>query len=750
MNFLDPLGQQNSGTGGRQPSAAITVFQLPMRKMCLWLSLNLLLFSSQSAAAETRLEFQRDIEPVLTKAGCNSGACHGSFQGRGGLRLSLLGYDPVADHETLFLSGRGRRVNTATPEESLILRKAAARIPHGGGQRLPPDSEGFRLLRDYITQGLIRPTASDPLLQTLTVVPEKISLGIGDKSSLKVRARWTDGVERDVTVLSLFDAQNRQIVEIDSRGMVTPLQPGLSAVTARFGGQVAVVPIAVPYGAASPLNDFAPHNPIDQFAATVWQQLGIAPAGLADDSEFLRRVYLDLIGVLPTAQEVRAFTADQSSDKRKRIVDDLLERPEYVDLWSLRYSDLFRVHSRFLDDKGVASFRGWIRQSVRENKPLTQWATELLVAQGNLFTSGPVAYYFVDDKPEELAETTAQVFLGIRLQCAKCHHHPNEVWGQDDYYGLAAFFTRVVKKDTLDQGRFGGARAVRPVSHDVPGRQLAVAAPAKVLGQRQPAVLAVPDDIRRDLAIWITARDNPYFARNFANRYWGWLIGRGLVEPVDDQRATNPPSHPELLAFLERELIESNYDPKHLIRLVCQSAVYQRACELTPTRDADGMLLTHRVPRRLPAELLLDAVNQVCGTHEGFAGMPEATRATELPDPSVPSHFLTTFGRPLRNSPCDCARSSLPDLGQALLMLNSPSLHDKLKHPEGRLAKFVEANRTDDEMMDDVYLAAFARLPLPDERLAIRDLLSGQTVKAEFWQDLMWTLINSAEFAFQH
>lgn len=709
-----------------------------------------LILSVASASAQTAIEFQRDIEPVLTKAGCNSGACHGSFQGRGGLRLSLLGYDAAADYETLFLSARGRRVNTGSPQDSLMLRKAAARIPHGGGQRLAADSAEFQLIANYIAQGLIRPTASDALLEKLTVVPEKMSLDKSDRASLKVMARWSDGVEREVTSLALFDTVNRQMLQVDARGNVTANESGLSAVTVRFGGQVAVVPVAISHGASMPLNDFTPLNPIDQFAATTWQQVGVVPAGLADDYEFLRRVFVDLIGVLPTAEEVLAFAADASHDKRKKVIDQLLERPEYVDLWSLRYSDLFRVHSRFLDDKGVASFRGWIRQSVRENKPLTQWATELLVAQGNLFTTGPVAYYFVDEKPEELAETTAQVFLGIRLQCAKCHHHPNEVWGQDDYYGLAAFFTRVVKKDTLDQGRFGGARAIRPVSQDVPSRQLAVAAPAKVLGQRQPAVLAVPDDIRRDLATWITARDNPFFARNFANRYWGWLIGRGLVEPVDDQRATNPPSHPQLLDFLERELVESNYDPKHLIRLICQSAVYQRASELTPVRDADGMLLTHRVPRRFTAEVLLDAVNQVCGTNEGFTGMPETTRATQLPDPSVPSHFLTTFGRPLRNSPCDCARSSQPDLGQALLLLNSPSLHDKLKHADGRLAKLMAASKPDDETMDQLYLSAFARLPSSDERHAVHELLAGTTEKAEFWQDLLWTLINSAEFTFQH
>ncbi len=666
------------------------------------------------------------------------------------MTLSLLGYDPAIDYETLFLAGRGRRVSTGSPDESLILRKASGRMPHGGGLRLRPETEGYRLLREFVVQGLARPTSADPTLVELTVTPSELLLGLGATAALKVSARWSDGVIRDVTRWTLFDSQNRQTVEIDAQGTVFPQKTGLSAVTARFSGLVAAVPVTIPYGPAVPGANFEPHNSIDQFALASWQKLGVQPAGTASDSDFLRRVSLDLIGALPTPDEVRAFLADPAPDKRSRVVDQLLERPEYVDLWSLRWSDLLRVHSRFLGDKGVASFRGWIRQAVRDNKPLDQWVQELLVSQGNLFTSGPVAYYFVDEKPEELAETTAQVFLGVRLQCTKCHHHPNEVWTQGDYYGLAAFFTRLEKKDTLDQGRFGGARSIRPVLQDMPNRPLAVPAKAKLLGQVKPLETAASEDIRRELAAWITARDNPFFARNFANRYWAWMFGRGLVEPVDDLRATNPPSHPELLAYLEKEFRDHGNDPKHLLRQICKSSVYQRAAELTPSRDQDGMLLTHRVPRRLSAEVLLDAVNQACGTSEGFTGLPEATRAAELPDPTVPSHFLTTFGRPVRNSPCDCSRSSLPDLSQALLLLNSPTLHGKLTHPQSRLALLLAANKTDDEIQNELYLAALSRLPTDEERQTIRDLLATAAAKPEAWQDLLWTLINSPEFAYQH
>lgn len=694
--------------------------------------------------------FARDVVPAMTKSGCNIGACHGSFQGRGGMQLSLLGYDPIADYETLFLTGRGRRVNTSSPAESLLLRKASGAMPHGGGLRMRPDTEAYRILHDYIANGLARPTVADPVVVEIVVSPKTLTLAPGATANLNVSARWSDGEVRDVTKWALFDSQNRQTVEIDGAGLVTPQRPGLSAVTAKFSGQVAAVPVSIPYGAPTTLADFQPLNRVDEFAVASWRQLGATPAPAASDAEYLRRVYLDLIGLLPTPEEVRAFVTDSSPDKRLSVVDKLLERPEYVDLWTLRYSDLLRVHTRFLGDKGVASFRGWIRQSVRDNKPLDQWVKELVVSQGNLFTNGPVAFYFVDEKPEELAETTAQVFLGIRLQCTKCHHHPNEVWSQNDYYGLAAFFTRLEKKDTNDQGRFGGSRSLRPVEKDMPNRQLTMAAKPKVLGRDVPAELTSPADIRRDLATWLTARDNPFLARNFANRYWAWLIGRGLVEPVDDMRATNPPSHPELLSYLEREFIEHNYDPKHLIRLICKSAVYQRAAELTPARDQDGMLLTHRVPRRLPAEVFLDVINQACGTNEGFTGLPETVRAAELPDPTVPSHFLTTFGRPIRNSPCECARGSQPDLSQALLLLNSPTLHGKLTHAEGRLTKLLAAGKNDDELTDDLYLATLSRLPTSEERQTIRELLATAPAKLEVWQDVLWTLLNSAEFAFQH
>jgi hypothetical protein len=373
--------------------------------------------------------------------------------------------------------------------------------------------------------------------------------------------------------------------------------------------------------------------------------------------------------------------------------------------------------------------------------------SELLTAQGNLFTNGPVAYFIVDQKPEELAETTAQLFLGVRLQCARCHHHPFEAWGQEDYYGLAAFFTRIELRDNGDKGRFGGMQSLRPVAQAT--RPLLVAARPRLLGAAQ----AAPDtagDLRQTLADWLTRADNPYFARNLANRYWAYLTGRGLVEPIDDLRATNPASHPELLDALARDLVEHRFDVKHLLRTICNSRVYQLRAEIAPERDKNGALLTHRVPRRIPAEVLLDAVNQAAGHVETFSGTPPGTRAIALPDPSIPSSFLTVFGRPQRNSPCECARDSSPDLLQALHLVNNTALQGKIANPQGRVARLLAQKRTDAVIAEELYLATLSRPPTASETTTIRELLADAPSRQEGWEDVLWTLLNSPEFAFNH
>ena len=774
----------------RSPSA--TIFGLAAALLC----------AAANAADPTRervdpaprstaqpLNFTRDVVPVLTKSGCNAGACHGSFQGRGGLQLSLLGFDAPFDYEVLTKASRGRRVNAALPDHSLLLLKATATVPHGGGQRITPDSEAASILRDWLAAGMPGPQSNDLAGLQIKVEPPEAVLShagaVGADTSgkdpaagvpLRVVASFADGSSRDVTPWALFDIRDKTIAEVSREGIVSAQRPGKTAVTVRYLGQVASVSVSVPYGPPSEFA-FPAQNFLDELAALEWKHLGVQPAPLADDATFLRRVFLDLIGTLPTPEESRKFLADTTPNKRAAVIDQLLERPEYVDYWSLKWGDLLRAHRRYVGDKGLASFNGWIRQSVRENKPLDAMTRELLTAQGNLFTNGPVAYFFIDEKVEDLAETTSQVFLGVRLQCTKCHHHPNEVWSQQDYYGLAAFFSKLEAKDSGQLGsRFGGPKSIRPSAKENPNRkpQMAVAPrvfgepPVEASGGRQPpdsatsvtpstssvsTVSVLPEeplDPRQKLADWITHRDNPFFARNFANRAWASLFGFGLVEPVDDMRATNPASLPRVLDALAQDFAAHGFDSKHLLRTICNSRVYQLAPEINPQRDADGLLFTHRGPRRLSAEVLLDAINQVTGNTENFVGQPAGTRAIALPDQTIVSQFLTTFGRPLRNSPCECARGSNSDLSQALLLANSPALHEKIIAPTGYLAERIKAGRSDDEVTDELYLGAFSRLPNDDERLAIRETIAAGPSREEAWQDIAWALLNCSEFVFNH
>ena len=710
------------------------------------------------ALAATRdpatLSFHRDVIPVLTKSGCNAGRCHGSFQGRGGLRLSLLGFDPDADYDALLKQHRGRRISPAAPEQSLLLRKATAMVPHGGGRRFDLDSPAYRILRDYIAGGVSSANGS-AVITRIQVEPARMIVQTEQSQPLRVQAFWNDGVERDVTEWALYDTSNESLAEVSTSGVLTARNPGKAAVVVRYLGQVATVEVVIPFATAATPLEHPRRNFIDELVAADWQVMQVRSAGMASDAEFLRRVSLDLTGTLPTADEARQFLAATDVGKRERLIDELLERPAYVDYWALKWSDLLRAHRRYLGDRGLESFTGWIRRAVRENRPVDQLTRELLTGQGNLFTTGPAAFYFVDEQPADLAETTAQVFLGVRLQCARCHHHPFEVWSQEDYRGLAAYFTHLETKNLDPSGRFGGARILRVSDRPANSRRLP--------GDPQPRILGAPaspaptagtasstTDLRLELASWVAARDNPYFARNFVNRVWKHLFGRGLVEPVDDLRASNPASMPAVFDAIARDFCDHQFDMKHLLRTICRSAVYQQASESSRLLDQDGALFTHYIPRRVSAEVLLDAISQVTGSPESFPGLPNGTRAIALPDPTVESTFLMTFGRPDRSNACDCARRSQPDLSQTLTLINNSQLQNKIANDSGRLAKAVAANKSDDEIMDELYLATFSRLPTADERQAVRDLISGVKSRREAWEDVLWTLLNTAEFSFNH
>ena len=665
-------------------------------------------FSGLAATAKAGdLEFTRDVAPVLTKAGCNGGKCHGSFQGRGGLQLSLLGFNPAVDYEALVLEARGRRVTPSSPDQSLFLRKARLDVPHGGGKRLEVGSPGYEIFRAWINAGLPGPSENDPHVAKLEITPPEATLAAKEDVDLKVVAHWSDGQQRDVTRWALYESRDELIAEVTSEGHLQALKPGRTSVTVTYMGQVNAVTVTVPYAQIDDFPEFAGHNFIDELVAAEWKKVGVLPAELSSDYEFVRRLYLDLIGTLPKPEEIQAFVASTDPDKRSKLIDELLQRPEYVDYFTLRWGDLLRVHRRYVGDKGLWTFYGWLRKAVRENTPLDQLTRELLTAQGNLYTNGPVAFFYVDSKPEEFAETTAQIFLGVRLQCARCHHHPYEVWSQEDYYGLANFFTRIEVKDNGDGGRYGGAKLLRPVKNESrnmrPKMRLAPTALGHEVDPEQT------NDVRRELADWITSKDNPFFAKNFANRLWAHLMGRGLVHPVDDLRATNPPSHPDLMDALAAEFVRCGYDAKHILRLICNSRVYQLASEVAPPRDQGGAFYTHRVFRRMPAAVLLDAVNQATGTQESFQGLPPGTRAIELPDPAVQSYFLDAFGRSVRANPCECAQSTDPDLAQALHFINSSSVNDKITAKGGRVAQLLKEGKSNPQVIDNLYLATFGR-----------------------------------------
>ncbi|MEQ8791353.1 MAG: DUF1549 domain-containing protein [Pirellulaceae bacterium] len=693
-------------------------------------------------------DFLRDVMPVLNKAGCTGGKCHGSFQGRGGFQLSLFGFNPQLDYEALVKQARGRRLSLAAPDASLALRKPLGELPHGGGIRFREGEPAHRILRTWIARGAPDAADDDLHIERLEVTPSEVILQPGQHRDLHVTAHWSDGVVRDVTSWAIYEVREDKYAEASPAGRVEALEPGRTSITVVYMGAVAAIPVTVPYGQLSDTLDFPAANYIDEHVAREWSKLGIRPAALCDDTTFIRRVYLDVIGTMPRREQIESFTASTDENKRAKLIDQLLERGEYVDHWATKWGDLLRVHRRYVGDKGLWTFWGWLRQSMRENKPADELTRELLTSTGSLYSNGATAYYYVDQKPEELAETTSQLFLGVRLQCARCHHHPYEIWSQEDYYGLANFFTRIELKDNQDNGRYGGAKLLKPVTSENRDRRAKMRVEPKVFGHQVD--VEQTGDVRKLLADWITADDNPYFAKNIANRYWSYFLGRGLVEPVDDLRATNPASHPELLDALAADLVAHDYDVKHLIRTICNSRIYQLASEVTPTRDQDGMFYTHHRYQRLPAAVLLDAVNQATGVTESFDGLPAGTRAISLPDPAIPSYFLDSFGRSVRANPCECATSTAPDLSQALHLINSPDIDKKISSSGGRLARLLGEKKSDAAIVEELYFATLCRGPSEAETSRAVELVAAAPSKQIGFEDLFWTLLNSTEFVFNH
>jgi hypothetical protein len=720
--------------------------------------------SLDETASRRPLSFTNDVMPVLTKAGCNVGVCHAKAGGgQRGFQLSVLGFEPQDDFESLVKQGRGRRVSLAAPEQSLLVMKATGQVPHGGGVRIAIGSTGHKTLVEWLRQGAPFAVPNEPRLAAFTVEPARGFAKPRSTQPLRAVARYSDGTERDVTGEAVFESNDSAMAEVDGQGVVQVLdRAGKFSVMVRYQDRVAVFNASVPLGA--PIDSLPPtRNFIDELVFANLRELGIPPSPVCDDATFIRRVTLDICGRLPTQQEAAAFLASAAADKRDALVDDLLRTPEYADFFANKWTALLK--NRRDDASDIVSnfaFHAWVRDSLLANKPYDQFVRELLAATGEVLGNPPVALYKRVKEPKQQIEDVAQLFLGVRMQCAQCHHHPFERWSQDDYYSLAAFFAQVGRKPSATRGEdmIFHKRGTATATNIKSGVALAPAA----LGDKIPAI--PPDsDPRLALANWMASPTNPFFAKTLVNRYWKHFFQRGLIEPEDDIRDSNPPTNPELLAALEQRFIDSRYDLKALVRAITTSSAYQLSATPNEHNRDDRQNYSRYYPRRLQAEVLLDAIDSVAGTQTDFANLPAGTRAIALPDNSYnrSSAFLRVFGRPEAESVCECERVQSSSLAQSLHLLNAPDIKAKLSSATGRAERLAQdTQKPVEDKVRELYLVAFAREPRSEERLAavayLREPRAGADGKPlappqterENLQDLVWALMNTKEFLFNH
>jgi hypothetical protein len=697
------------------------------------------------------LHFARDVVPLLTRFGCNTGGCHGKASGQNGFKLSLFGFDPAFDYNAIVKEARGRRVFPAQPDASLILRKPSGAMPHGGGKRFGRDSDAYQVLRRWIQQGMPEGDAHAPTIQKLSILPPECVLARKAAQQVAVLAHYTDGSVRDVTRQAQYQSNETAIATVDDNGLIRTLdQSGEAAVMARYQGQVAVCRITAPL--ATTLASYPPFpavNYIDTLALAQWKKLGLVPSALCTDGEFIRRVYLDLCGKLPTADQVRAFLADTHADKRCRLIDQCLEDKDHAGYMALRWGSILRnaATKQGGSEPAAYAFHDWLRDSIARNVPYDQFVRGILTASGQWQDSPAINWLWQmrDDPLHQPTADTAQIFLGVRLQCAHCHHHPYERWSQDDYYGLAGFFARLGRKDFGEEPAFFIERQ-RTVDEVNPRTQQPLE--PKLLDG--PVLTLGPnDDPREKLVDWMARPDNPLFARALCNRMWSYLMGRGLVDPIDDMRETNPPSNPALLDALAKDFIAHKFDVRHLLRTICNSRVYQLSSEPNESNRADRQNFARYYSKRLVAEVLLDAVDQACGTQTDFNKVPPKTRAVDLPHEGFDSFFLDVFDRPSRSSGCECARGSDASLSQVLHLSNSSEIEEKMAAETGRIARLVQAKTPATKALEELFLSTLARLPTADEQHKIGAFLQNKELRPTL-EDVLWTILNSPEFLFNH
>jgi Protein of unknown function (DUF1549)/Protein of unknown function (DUF1553)/Bacterial Ig-like domain (group 2) len=712
--------------------------------------------------------FRNDVLPVMTKMGCNAGACHGAAAGKNGFKLTLRGYDPETDYLTLTHQALARRTERIEPAKSLILLKPTLTIPHGGGKRFAVGSPEFQVIAGWLAQGMPKPEESDPRVTEIQVLPREASLRPGAEQQLVVTAVFSDGHTADVTRWAKFDSGDEGVATVDNNGHVVMHGYGEAPVTVWYQSHVTFsrVRIPFPYKVEEAVFKKAPrHNSIDDDILKHLAVLHIPPSPPASDSEFIRRAYLDAAGILPAPAEVEKFLKDSSPDKRNQLIDSLIKRPEFVDYWSYKWSDLLLVSSNRLSNEEMWSYYNWIRDGVASNKPWNKFVYQIVTATGKTAENGAANYWVIHRDPLDTSENMTQAFLGITITCAHCHNHPLAKWTQKDYYGMANLFARVRLKTFAPAGF---RPAVGPLFNDVTvysaptgeftdDRYMVVLPPKPLDAKALPET--APGDTRLYFAKWLTSPENPFFARNIVNRIWRNFMGRGLVEPVDDLRDTNPATNDELLNGLVKDFTAHDFDIDYLIRTIMQSATYQTSSQPLKENADDDKYGSHYVIKRLPAEVLLDAYSQVAQAPEKFDGYPVGMRALQLPDTAVKSYFLNAFGRPIRQQTRESERTSVPTITQALHIINGDTLNNKLRAPGSSVDMLLKLGFSDEQIVDYLYLAAFSRHPKDSERAALVEALStAEHQKVEGVDDprraalvdMSWAMLTSEEFMFNH
>jgi hypothetical protein len=692
------------------------------------------------------VSFEHDVIPILTKSRCNSGGCHGKAEGQNGFKLSLFGFDAAFDYEALIREGKGRRVSLTHPERSMLLRKATSEMPHGGGRKIEQGSPQYKRLLRWIASGAPFASPDERRLVGIEVEPAQVVIAANGSQQLRVTAVDDKGGRRCATVESDFISNAPHIAEVNPRGLLQASDvPGEASILVRYLGHVAVCRVVLPRP-GSTFERPPESNFIDKHVWDKLTRLGIPPSGPIDDATFMRRAFIDVIGTLPTAAEARKFLTDTSPDKRAKLIDELLARPEYADYWAMKWSDILKADKIRITPQGTVGMTRWLRKQFAANRPYDEMVREILTTQGPVQSESPAAFFKTLDAPELASRSVSQLFLGVRIECAQCHHHPSERWSQDDYAGLAGFFTGVGVKKLPDGTEAILAKAGADQKHPRTGELV----PARALGA-QPAEFKGVSDRRQVLAAWLTSPENPFFAKAIANRIWAHYFGRGLVEPIDDIRVTNPATNEPLMSALETHLKEVRYDLRAFTRTLLTSRVYQLSSETSDANKNDRQHFSHAFAKAMPAEVLLDAIGQTTGVPEKFNGWPEGVRSIQVWDNRMPSYFFRIFGRPVRATVCECERSNEPSISQALHLLNSPEVNAKIVHRHGMARRLAESSRTSDELTDEIYLSTLARFPTVDERTLMKTAFdAARAARHQAVEDILWALLNTKEFLYNH